>query len=185
MRNSAAVLMIDIQERLANAIKSRSDKKLREYEEFFKRSKILLKSAQILNINVVQSLQYVKGLGEQVDGLLDSPPNFSFEKRRFSAARECLAIEEISNTKNIIIFGMEAHVCVLQSALELSKFGHNIYVVSDCVMSRNNKDAKSGLRLLETYENIKVVCLESLLFMLLETSKADEFKQISSMIKTL
>ena len=82
----------------------------------------------------------------------------------------------------IIIGGIETHICVLQTAADLIKEGFEVYVVKDACASRNKSEYKTGLSLLQQY-GAKVTCVEIALFELLKTAKHPNFKEIQALIK--
>ena len=84
--------------------------------------------------------------------------------------------------KNIVIFGIETHICVYQTVLDLLKEGHNVYVVADCCGSRNELNYKTALDLMKQF-GAKITTLEIVLFEFLKSSKHEKFKEIQSLIK--
>ena len=85
-------------------------------------------------------------------------------------------------SKQIIICGIEAHVCVLQTAINFAK-DKKVYVVQDAIASRNEKDYLTALSRLDKYSNIEIVSCEMVLFEWLKSSDHPEFKTISQLIK--
>ncbi|KAF0236925.1 MAG: Amidase related to [Prolixibacteraceae bacterium] len=170
-------LIIDIQERLAPA--------MHERETLLKNCQILIQGLSELKVPLLVTQQYTKGLGETVPGLKSVIPDFSFvEKRGFSCCDSPVVIQKLNGTgaRDIIICGIEAHVCVLQTAVDLKESGFNPIVVMDCVSSRakeNIEMAKERFR----HENIMMASYESILFELTRSSAAPEFKAISKLVK--
>lgn len=170
-------LIIDIQERLVPA--------MFEKETLIKNCSILIEGLTALSIPMLVTQQYTKGLGETADEIKAVIPDFSFiEKRDFSCCDEPAVMEELKSlsAKNIIICGIESHVCVLQTAVDLKAAGYNPVVVTDCVSSRVAQSieiAKERFR----YEGILMTSYESLLFELTRSSAAPEFKAISKLVK--
>ena len=102
----------------------------------------------------------------------------------FIAARGVNEDEEPLTLDHVIICGIEAHVCVLQTAINLSKNKKNtIYVVQDAVSSRYEKDYLTALSRLNKYSNIEIVSCEMVVFEWLRKSRTEEFKTISQLIK--
>ena len=87
-----------------------------------------------------------------------------------------------SGKKQIVLCGIETHICVLQTAADLIKEGFEVYIVKDACASRNKKEYKTGLELLEQY-CAKITCVEIALFEWLKTSKHPNFKEIQALIK--
>lgn len=170
-------LIIDIQERLAPV--------MFEKETLIRNAKILAQGLIELNIPLIATQQYTKGLGETLDEIKTSFPNFEFiEKRDFSCCDEpkfACKLKEL-NPKNVIISGIESHVCVLQTAVDLKDLGLNPIVVMDCVSSRTKENielAKERFR----FEGIMMTSYESILFELTRSASAPEFRAISKLVK--
>ncbi|HDR52133.1 MAG TPA: hydrolase [Mariniphaga anaerophila] len=170
-------LVIDIQERLFPA--------MWEKEKFLKNCQILIHGLNELGLPLLVTQQYTKGLGETVEGIKSVLPDFqSIEKRDFSCCDEPqvnLKLAELQ-IKNVIICGIESHVCVLQTAIDLKEAGFNPVVVMDCVSSRTQESielAKERFR----FEGIMMTSVESILFELTRSSAAPEFKTISKLVK--
>lgn len=170
-------LVIDIQERLVPAM---TDK-----EELIRNNKILIAGLQELNVPLLVTQQYTKGLGETVEEIKSVIHDFNpIEKKDFSCCDETSVLEELKKleAKNVIICGIESHVCVLQTAIDLKDAGYTPVVVMDCVSSRklDNLDlAAERFR----YEGILMTSYESILFELTRSSGAPEFKAISKLVK--
>ena len=143
----------------------------------------LVRGAQLLDVPVVATEQYPAGLGpttQVLAELLDEIP----EKLRFSCA-ECLdwspAGEGQDQRDQVVICGIEAHVCVLQTALDLVAQGFRVFVVADAVASRHKLDWKTALgRLADS--GVVVLTTESVLFEWCEVAGTDEFRQISRLV---
>ena len=176
-KENTAALIIDIQERLVPA--------MFEKETLIKNCSTLIEGLAALNIQMVVTQQYTKGLGETAEEIKAVIPDFAFiEKRDFSCCDEPAVMEKLEslNTKNIIICGIESHVCVLQTAVDLKAAGYNPVVVMDCVSSRVQQSielAKERFR----HEGILMTSYESILFELTRSSEAPEFKAISKLVK--
>jgi len=176
-KENTAGLVIDIQERLFPV--------MCEKDKLLKSCTILIKGLSELKLPLVVTQQYTKGLGETIDEIKTAVPDFAYiEKRDFSCCDEPSVVEKLKalNAKNVIICGIEAHVCVLQTALDLKATGFNPVVVMDCVSSRTRENielVKERFR----FEEILMTSYESILFELTRTSAAAEFKTISKLVK--
>lgn len=174
------LLIVDIQERLASAMPPKV------LEKVIKNNRILLNAANELNIPVIYSEQYPKGLGNTVSELANelNQTNLSFEKTCFSCAEEEGFNEVISkhNRKQIIIGGIESHICVLQTALQLQRQGYAVYVVEDAICSRHKLNHKNAIARLRQ-NDITVSNVESVLFEWLRNAQHTSFKTISALIK--
>lgn len=170
-------LIIDIQERLFPAMD--------EKEVLLKNCGILIQGLIELKLPLIVTQQYTKGLGDTIPEIKSVIPDFNFiEKRDFSCCDESSVIEKLKElkAKNIIVCGIESHVCVLQTAVDLKGAGFNPVVVMDCVSSRTKENielAKERFR----YEGILMTSFESILFELTRSSASLEFKAISKLVK--
>lgn len=174
--NTIAVV-IDIQERLFPVMD--------QQVELIKSCKILIEGLQELKIELLATQQYTKGLGDTLPELKELMANFSpIEKTSFSCYDEPAFVEALddSNAKNVIICGIEAHVCVLQTAVDLKQAGYNPIVVLDCISSRSAANKALAVERFR-HEGIMVTGYESLLFELTRGAKAPEFKAISKLVK--
>lgn len=175
-RKDSCLLIIDVQEHLAPAVKTPRD--------VISGSERLAKGAKILNVPVIATEQYPKGLGPTMFDVRSvlSEEDF-FEKRAFSVLAEEGFEDRLkkSGAKQVVITGAEMHICVLQSAIELKEQGYVPFVVENACSSRYDRDFQAAKARLAN-EGITVVTVEMVLFEWLRTSKAPEFKQIQSQL---
>lgn len=175
--DETAVLVVDYQEKLVPVMNNNL--------EFVHNSAILLKGLTALDVPVIMTQQYTRGLGETVSEIRDieGMPD-AFDKVAFS----CLADEAISealdrlNVKNVVVCGCEAHICVLQTVIDLIAEEYNVYLVSDCIASRQDKDKEAALVRAEQ-EGAWITTYEAILFELLGRAGSSQFKTISALIK--
>ena len=176
--DNSLVLIIDIQERLLNAVFNK--------EEVQKKSGIIAGAADILKIPVIVTEQYPKGLGETIDSLKSclNKETLFFEKTAFSALDDSLIADAISkfSRKQIILFGIETHICVYQTAIALLQKGFNVFVVKDACASRETDEFKAGINLMEK-EGAKILTTEMVIFEMLKSSKHPNFKEVQALIK--
>ena len=145
----------------------------------------LAEGLRILDIPIVITQQYTKGLGSTISELCDGFQPFRFiEKKSFSCLDEPNYIDWLqkSGKKNVLICGIESHVCVLQTAIDLQESGYHPIVLSDCTSSRNLEEKSIALNRFNA-EGILVSTVESILFELTRSANAIEFKAISNIIK--
>lgn len=176
-RENTVGLVIDMQERLVPA--------MAENETLVHNCKILTKGLSTLNIPLLVTQQYTKGLGETITEIGSLITNFSpIEKRDFSCCDETSVREQlkINGAQNIIICGIESHVCVLQTAIDMKEAGYNPVVVMDCVSSRSLDNVDLAAERFR-HEGIMKTSYESILFELTRSSAADEFRAISKLVK--
>ncbi|MBA2350879.1 MAG: hydrolase [Burkholderiales bacterium] len=175
--DQSALLVIDIQARLAPAVSNR--------QQTIANAAILLKGAQRLGAPVLASEQYPKGLGATVaelDELL--PPDARIEKLSFACSAEKLFMQRLAdlNRKQVVIAGMETHICVLQTAIGLKNAGLTPFVVADATGSRTIENYNAALDRLRA-EGIAIVTTEMVLFEWLQRAGSQEFKDISALVK--
>lgn len=176
-RDNCSGLIIDIQEKLYPVIA--------EKENLLANCIKLITGLQILNIPIAVTQQYTKGLGATVSEIssLFQPFTF-FEKNSFSCMDEpaYAGYLTMKDSTNVLLCGIESHVCVLQTAIDLQELGYQPVVLSDCISSRNPEEKKVVLQRL-ALEGIRVSTVESILFELTRYATASEFKAISKIVK--
>ena len=174
---NCAVLIIDVQERLLASV---FDKSIAENV-----SK-LTRSANILDIPLIVSEQYPKGLGHTVEAVSQNfgEKTFITEKTSFSLLQEAGMKEKFNalNKKQVIICGIETHICVYQTAVELINEGFEVIVMSDGCGSRKEPEYKIGLKSLKA-AGARISTLETILFELLRGAKHPKFKEVQALIK--
>lgn len=177
LREDSIGLVIDIQERLVPAME--------EKEVFVENSKKLIQGLQILNLPLLVTQQYTKGLGETIEEVKTLIPDFQYiEKKDFSCYDEPVFAEKLAvlAKKNVIICGIESHVCVLQTAIDLKAAGYVPVVVMDCVSSRSFDNVDLAAERFR-HEGILMTSCESILFELTRSAGATGFKEISKLVK--
>jgi nicotinamidase-related amidase len=176
-KNNAALVIIDIQEKLAAVMKER--------EKVVNNCLHLIEIAKLLNIPIVLTEQYPKGIGRTVEEIRKALPEYKpVEKLTFSCCDEQAFPEEIRklNRKTIIMTGMETHVCILQTCIGLLRDGYNVHLVKDAVCSRSKENWKTGVEFMRDAGAV-ITGTETVLFQLLKISGTEEFKAISKRIK--
>ncbi len=169
----SCLLVVDIQEKLAPAIF--------EKEEMIKNSKWLIEIASILNVPIMTSEQYPQGIGHTIEELKAIlPSDKTMEKTHFSCMAEpsCQKMICESGVEQIVLIGMESHVCVMQTAIQLKQHAFDVYVVEDCVSSRSPADKACALARMRSC-GIHIVTREMVAFEWMQKSGTDSFKQIS------
>ena len=176
-KEDCAFVVIDIQERLFPHIQDK--------DFMAQKCATLIQGMQILELPVIVTEQYVKGLGQTIPMIQEAIDSYNpIEKMTFSCCglgAFNLKIEE-HYKENIIICGIESHICVLQTALDLVEAGHKPIVVVDAVSSRNPLDKEIALDRMRQ-EGIRLTTVESILFELCKSSGNDTFKKISKLVK--
>jgi nicotinamidase-related amidase len=177
----SSLLIIDVQERLLPAMAERNS--------VVARTGILQAAAKELDVPVTISEQYPKGLGHTVPELAGPTNNDAtvFEKLSFScwrdeALREHFIARHEGGRPQMILAGIEAHVCVLQTAIDLSQAGFATYVVADAVSSRKQQSADLALDRMAAL-GIQVINTEMAVFELLGGAGSPAFKALSALIR--
>ncbi len=176
--SEAFVCVVDLQEKLVPTQSNPA--------ELLKRVAILMGGAAALEIPFVAARQYPKGLGEIVPEVAAQLPENTpvVDKISFS----CFGTPEFRDAaaalgrKQMILIGIETHVCVLQTALDAIKLGYEVELVEDCTDSRHVSDRAAGISYLRE-SGVKIVTSEMLLFQLMHDSKHPAFKTISRLIR--
>ena len=175
--NNVCILMIDIQEKLLNSVFNK--------DFLAKKAEIILNSAKILNIPIIVSEQYPKGLGSTVERLkIFKNEYYIFEKVTFSVLDTQSIKEKIieTNKKQIIVFGIETHICVYQSIQDLLNEGYEVFLISDASGSRSELEHIAGVDRLKSL-GCNILSTEMFIFELLKSSKHEHFKEIQTLIK--
>jgi len=176
-REETLCLVVDYQERLVPVMDDR--------EALIRNANILVKGMNLLEVPMIVSQQYTKGIGMTVEEVRNEIIPFGyFDKLSFSCCKDEAILEEIKkyNKKNIIVCGIEAHICVLQTVVDLLEEGYHVIVVEDCIGSRKKRDKKVALKRMEK-EGAIFTTYESILFELTKVAGNDTFKAISKLIK--
>ncbi len=174
MRDKTIFVLIDLQEKFIPVIK--------KIDKVIKNSRILIKGAEILEIPLIATEQYPKGLGKTIKEI-DLPPNTEIiEKLDFNCMECDDFVETIKQFESVVIFGIEAHVCVLQTALAIKNKEIKTYVVADAISSRTEENKQLAIDRMRQHD-IEIVSTEMILFELLKKAGTDEFKDISTWIK--
>ena len=176
-RNNAIGVIIDMQSVLYPFI--------HEHEQLTSNAEILISGLKILDVPLILTQQYTKGLGETIDPLKEAAGNLKhIEKTSFSCCDEPMFNEVLAVTakKFVIILGIESHVCVMQTVVDLNERGYVPVLVEDCVASRTPNDKAIAVERMRA-EGAIITSFESLLFELLQYSGTDTFKQISKLVK--
>jgi len=176
-RKDTMLLLIDVQERI-NAVMAD--------QGHIPRLEVLVEACRAMSVPVLASEQYPKGLGPTVEPLaavLDSEPGVkdTFSCMRDAALRKAV---EATGRSQIVVTGIETHVCVLQTALDLLAAGFEVHVPHDAVSSRRPVDKKWALRRMQAAGAV-ITSTESALFELLERCDTEDFKVVAKLIKKI
>ena len=178
-RNRSALVLIDFQEKLFPHV--------HEYQRVLSRVDLLLSAAKLLQIPLLLTEQYPKGLGGTIKEIRNALPQVQpLEKMDFSCFAAPGFRERLSALKRdqIVLAGIETHICLAQTALELASSGEKVFVVADATSSRRSLDAKTALKRLDQ-SGLTVTTAEAVVFEWLRRAGTEEFKAIQPKLKAL
>lgn len=172
-RERTAALIVDFQERLVPAIA--------DHEALMERVRILLRGLKALEIPMTVTQQYTKGLGMSVPEVWEASGETEYlDKISFSALE--VAEPKIHDKKYVLVCGMEAHCCVLQTVIDLAGAGYVPVLVTDCIGSRRESDREMAIRRAEQ-EGAVLTSSEAILFELLKEAGTPLSKAILNIVK--
>ncbi len=174
---NVALLIVDIQGNLAHAMHGK--------ELLFKNVQKLIKGIQVLGIPILWTEQNPQGLGPTIPEIADILSNIKpISKMSFSCCQNNLFVQALKalNLKQVLIAGIEAHVCVYQTAVDLVDLGYEVQVVTDAVSSRNMENKEIGLQKMRD-SGVSLTSVETALFELLRVAEGEQFRQILKIVK--
>lgn len=173
---NTALVVIDVQEKLMNAMPRRA--------EALAAIQRLMAAARVLNLPTILTAQYIKGLGPVCPEVMEAAPGIQpIEKLAFSCcgSEEFMRAVKDLRRQRLLLCGIETHVCVQQTAIDLMK-DHFVYVVADAVCSRHEMDASVAIDRIRDCGAV-ITTVESAVFELLREAGTDQFKQILPLFK--
>lgn len=176
-KDNTIAVVIDYQERLVPVMS--------DPDKLINRTKVLLCGVKALEIPIIVTEQYPKGMGKTIDEIEEITADCAhYEKLTFSVwdTPQIRSAIEAYNRTNIIICGIEAHVCVMQTALDLAAAGYVPVWVGDCISSRRPSDMEIAERR-AIHEGAVITSAEGILFELTRVAGTDVFKVISRLVK--
>lgn len=177
-KNQTVLIVVDLQEAFRSPIP--------DFEEIVVQTSIAVRGFHILDIPVIVTEQYPKGLGRTAEEILLSLPDEAqiVEKTTFSScgASSFLEILKATNAKQVVLAGIEAHICVNQTAHDLLGQGYQVHLLQDCVSSRTIRDKQIGIEKMQL-SGVIPSNVEMALFELMHDSKHEKFKEIQQLIK--
>ena len=170
---NSQLVVIDVQERLLAAIQ--------HYKSIAATIRFLLDAAAMMQVPAVVTEQYPKGLGSTVEPLRNHPATVAtIEKLRFSAADELLNTGVTAN--QVVLAGIESHICVQQTALELRRRGIQVFVAADCIGSRHAEDSRRAIDRMDR-AGIVISTAEAIAFEWCERAGTERFKTLSQLVR--
>jgi nicotinamidase-related amidase len=177
-RDKAIAVVIDVQERLFPHI--------HDHEQLGTNIEKCIIGMQILNLPIFVTEQYTKGLGKTIAPLQIALADYysPMEKITFSCCGEQEFVDSLENLgrKQVLLVGIEAHVCILQTALDLRVAGYQPVILEDCVSSRAPNDKRVAIERMRCAGCI-ITTMESVLFELCGTAGTETFRSISKLVK--
>lgn len=177
-KDKTALVVVDFQEAFREMIP--------DFELIASNISKIVRGFRILNIPIIITEQYPKGLGNTAEEILSVVPNHfhCIEKTTFSScgANQFLEKLEATNTKQVLLCGLETHICVNQTAHDLLNEGFEVHILNDAVGSRFSQNKEIGLSKMQT-NGVVPSCVEMALFELMRDSKHEQFKEIQKLIK--
>jgi nicotinamidase-related amidase len=177
LKEKTAAVIIDIQERIFPAIHG--------HEKLAEKAAMLIEGLKVLGVHIIVTEQYVKGLGPTIPVIAEKIEGINrIEKASFSCCDEPGFMMELASSGKefVIITGIESHVCVLQTAIDLQQSGYHPVVVEDCISSRNPNDKLMAIERMQK-EGVIITTCEAILFELLRYSGGETFKAVSRLVK--
>ena len=171
------LVVVDVQGKLAQLMYGR--------EELFKHIEILIKAAKILAIPIVWCQQVPQALGETVPEIAQLlSDNEPVNKSSFSCCGQGQFNSKLEslNRRQVLLCGIEAHVCIYQTAVDLHRAGYDVSVIADAVSSRTLENKQIALERIKA-EGVNISSTEMALFELLGTAEHPQFKQIAKLVK--
>ncbi len=177
-RENTVLVVVDVQERLIPAMDPQV------YGAVLKSIRLLGEAAGIFNVPVIVTEQYPAGLGPTVPELAGFAGGAAIKKVTFSCGGEegFLQALQALGARQILLTGMEAHVCVLQTLLDLLDRGYRVHLVRDAICSRNKVDYRTALDI-AARAGAWITTAEIALFQMLGRAGTPEFKAVSALVK--
>ncbi len=174
---NTTLLIVDIQGNLAHLMHGK--------ELLFRNVQKLIKGIQVLGIPILWVEQNPQGLGTTIPEIADILSNIQpISKMSFSSCRNDRFVQALKalNRKQVLIAGIEAHVCVYQTAADLVDIGYEVQVVTDAVSSRSVENKEIGLQRMRD-SGVSLTSVETALFELLKVAEGEQFKEILKIVK--
>jgi nicotinamidase-related amidase len=178
--DDCVLIIVDVQERLGDAMPRKV------LNRVVANTTLLTRSADLMDIPVLHTEQYPRGLGTTLPSIMEALPSSvqSFEKTSFSccAAEGFRAALDALKRQQVVIVGMESHVCVLQTALDLCAAGLQVFVAEDAICSRRLENYQNALERMRQ-ATVGVVSAESVVFEWMGSADHPKFKPIQAMLR--
>ena len=177
LTSSCIFLLVDVQEKLFPYVEDK--------EELLKNIKLLLRFARIMSIPILATEHYPKGLGSTIEDIKNLIPQVKpIQKISFS----CCGNEEFVSTlkrfesKTLVIFGIESHICIEQTALDAKAMGYDVHVAADAISSRSKFNMNIGIEKMRQFD-VVITSTETVLYEIMENRDIKEFKEVLLLLK--
>jgi len=175
--DNSVLLVIDVQEKLSRLVHQR--------EKLIENIQRLIKGMKVFEIPVIITEQYPQGLGATISEIVGLLPDIKrLPKISFSCCGDSNILRELEalDRNQVLVCGIESHVCVYQTVVDLIKFGYAVYIVTDAVSSRSAENRRIAFYLMDK-TGATLTSTETLLFELLKIAQGDKFKAINRIVK--
>ena len=175
--NDIQLVIIDIQGKLSQIV--------HESERVLYNSRIMIEGCRLLGIPIVWLEQLPEKLGATHPSIAEVLTGLSpIAKSCFSAYANASFVEQLesNNRKQVVLIGIETHICVYQTAVDLLRNGYEVFVVADAVSSRTSDNKAIGIEMIR-HEGAKILSTEAVLFALMRTAEHPKFRDIAKLVK--
>ncbi len=171
------LIIIDIQEKFSQVM---PEKVLRRV---INHTNLLSTAASLLSVPTITTRQYPKGLGDTLSTISDNLPDnaLQIDKTSFSCLGQAEFVANIKNDQ-VILTGMESHICVLQTAIELQQQGKSVFVVADAICSRRLENYHNAVERMQSL-GITITNAESVIFEWLRDANHEHFRAVSALVR--
>lgn len=176
-KDEAVLVVVDYQDRIVPA--------MNEGEQVIETAAKFIRGCRVLGLPAIVTQQYTRGLGETVPQIKEALGTFEpVEKKTFSAAgsEEFMRRLEVLDRETVVVIGIEAHVCVEQTVLDLISEGYDVFVIADCMTSRHKGDLQEACRRM-VHSGAVLTTYEAALFEMLGSAGEPGFREISAIVK--
>ena len=176
-KEDAVLVVVDVQGKLATL--------MYEKEDFFSNVIRMIKGAKVLNVPIIWNEQLPDKLGKTIPEIAKHLEGKQpLVKKSFSCCGNVDFVQTLAsyNRKQVLLVGMETHICVYQTARDLLDSGYEVYVVTDAVASRKWENKQVGLSMMKDM-GAKYTSVEMALFDMFETTEGDQFREIVQIVK--
>ena len=176
-KDEAVLVVVDYQDRIVPA--------MNEGERVIVTAAKFIRGCRVMGLPAIVTQQYTRGLGETVSQIREALGDFEpVEKKTFSAAGsdEFMRRLEVLDRETVVVIGIEAHVCVEQTVLDLIGAGYDVFVIADCMTSRHESDMHEACRRM-VHSGAVLTTYEAALFEMLGSADEPGFREISAIVK--